>query len=130
MLKNKTDNNENDFKLITEKYYLSGKSTDLKRRNIKSANPNKFDKKNDLKKIYLSKSDNKRYNNNNIFLHGKNKLTTYNVKNISYQRISNLIDQINYSNRDNYFPKLFKLPKNINNNNNTINIFIINNGND
>ena len=79
MLKNKTDNNENDFKL-TEKNYLSGKSNELKRRNIKSANPNKFDKKNDLKKIYLSKSDNKRYNNNNnIFLNGKNKLT-YDVK--------------------------------------------------
>ena len=55
MIKNKTDHNENDFKLINEQFYLYDKSKDLKRRNIKSANPNKFEKKNDIKKFYLSK---------------------------------------------------------------------------
>ena len=34
MLKNKTDNNENDFKL-TEKYYLCGKSNELKKEILK-----------------------------------------------------------------------------------------------
>ena len=114
MLKNKTDNNENDFKLINEKYYLYDKSKDLKRRNISSAYPNKLDKKNEYKKFYLSKSDNKRNNNNNTFLRGKNQLK-YNIKNISFQKIFNLIELMNKTNKDNYFPKL--LPKNIINNN-------------
>lgn len=116
MIKNKTDNNEYDCKLINEKYYLIDKSNDLKKRNINSANPNKLEKKNDLKKFYLLKSDNKKHNNN-IFLYGKNQLTS-NIKYISYQRIFNLIERYNKSSRENYFPKLFKMPKNIINNKN------------
>ena len=111
--KNKTDSNENEFKLIKAKYYLNNKSNDLKRRNISSANPNKLNKKNDFKKFYLSKSENKRINNN-TFLNGKNQLK-YNIKNISFQKIFNLIEQMNKSRIDNYFPKL--LPKYIINNN-------------
>ncbi len=116
MIKNKTEHIENDFKLINEKYYLYDKSKDLKRRKIKSANPNKFENKNNIKKFYLSKSDNKRHNNNNTFLYGKKQLK-YNIKNISFQKIFNLIEQMNKTSRDNYFPKILKMPKNINNNN-------------
>jgi hypothetical protein len=116
MLKNKTDSNENDFKLINEKYYLYDKSNDLKKRNINSANPNKFDKKNNFKKIYiLSKSENKKHNNNNnTFLYGKNQLK-FNIKNTPFQQKFTLIEQMNKTSIDNYFPKL--LPKNIFNNN-------------
>jgi hypothetical protein len=113
ILKNKTDSNENEFKLINAKYYLYNKSNDIKRRNTSSANPNKLNKKNDFKTFYLSKSENKRPNNN-TFLNGKNQLK-YNIKNISFQKIFNLIEQMNKSRIDNYFPKL--LPKYIINNN-------------
>ena len=116
ILKNKTDSNENDFKLINEKYYLYDKSNDLKKRNINSANPNKFDKKNNFKKIYiLSKSENKKHNNNNnTFFYGKNQLK-FNIKNTPFQQKFTLIEQMNKTSIDNYFPKL--LPKNIFNNN-------------